>query len=130
MNKEDKWDYVLTFPAFIKDYIPDLWLTPNVLVQIPGKRIVSFSMHHFASTLTVTHTTVAFPMNMNPTLSLVVPGLDTLCWSATYVSPFQTERSSCLTTTLCQLSGKSNTTQMYSAAKDFVITSTSSFKQD
>jgi hypothetical protein len=38
MNKEDKQDYVLTFPAYIKDYIPDLWLTPNVLVQIPGKK--------------------------------------------------------------------------------------------
>jgi hypothetical protein len=38
MNKEDKRDYVLTFPAYIKDYIPDLWLTPNGLVQIPGKK--------------------------------------------------------------------------------------------
>jgi hypothetical protein len=38
MNKEDKQDYVLTFPAYIKDYIPDLWLTRNVLVQIPGKK--------------------------------------------------------------------------------------------
>jgi hypothetical protein len=31
---------------------------------------------------------------MNPTLSSVVPGLDTLRGSTTYVSPFQTERSS------------------------------------
>jgi hypothetical protein len=38
MNKEDKQDYVLTFPAYIKDYIPNLWLTPNGLVQIPGKK--------------------------------------------------------------------------------------------
>jgi hypothetical protein len=38
MNKEDKRDYVLTFPAYIKDYIPNLWLTPNGLVQIPGKK--------------------------------------------------------------------------------------------
>ena len=38
MNKEDKRDYVLTFPAYIKNYIPDLWLTPNGLVQIPGKK--------------------------------------------------------------------------------------------
>jgi hypothetical protein len=94
------------------------------------KRIVSFLMHHFASTLTVAHTTVAFPTSTNQTLSLVVPGLDTLHGSTTYVSPFQKERSSCLMTMLCQLSGKSNTTQMYSAAKAFAITSTCSFKQD
>jgi hypothetical protein len=52
------------------------------------KRIVSFLMHHFASTLTVARTTVAFPTYMNPRLSLVVPGLDTLRGS------FQTEISS------------------------------------
>jgi hypothetical protein len=50
MNKEDKCDYVLTFPSYIKDFIPDLWLTPNGLVQIPGKKDrvifdVSFLIH-------------------------------------------------------------------------------------
>jgi hypothetical protein len=29
MNKEDKRNYVLMFPAYLKDYISDLWLTPN-----------------------------------------------------------------------------------------------------
>jgi hypothetical protein len=38
MNKEDKREYVLTFPAYLKDFIPDLWLTPNGLLQIPGKK--------------------------------------------------------------------------------------------
>jgi hypothetical protein len=37
-NKEDKQNYVLTIPAYLKDYIPDLWLTPNGLVQIAGKK--------------------------------------------------------------------------------------------
>jgi hypothetical protein len=38
MNKEDKQNYILTFPAYLKDYIPDLWLTPNGLIQIPSKK--------------------------------------------------------------------------------------------
>jgi hypothetical protein len=38
MNKEDKRNYVLMFPAYLKDYILDLWLTSNGLVQIPGKK--------------------------------------------------------------------------------------------
>jgi hypothetical protein len=37
MNKEDKHEYVLTFPAYLKDFIPDLWLTLNGLLQIPSK---------------------------------------------------------------------------------------------
>lgn len=38
MNKEDKRNYVLTFPSFLADFIPDLWLTPNGLLRIPGKK--------------------------------------------------------------------------------------------
>ena len=38
MNKEDKREYILTFPAYLKDFIPDLWLTPNGLLWIPGKK--------------------------------------------------------------------------------------------
>jgi hypothetical protein len=50
MNKEDKREYILTFPAYLKDFILDLWLTPNGLLQIPGKndRVIfdsSFLLH-------------------------------------------------------------------------------------
>jgi hypothetical protein len=53
MNKEDKRNYVLTFPAYLKDYILDLWLTPNGLVQIPGKKDrpifdASFLLHAYS----------------------------------------------------------------------------------
>jgi hypothetical protein len=53
MNKEDKLNYILTFPAYLKDYIPDLWLTPNGLVQIPGKKDrpifdASFLLHAYS----------------------------------------------------------------------------------
>jgi hypothetical protein len=51
MSKEDRRDYVMTFPAYLKDFIPDLWLTPNGLLKIPGKkdRVIfdaSFLIHH------------------------------------------------------------------------------------
>lgn len=53
MNKEDKRDYVLTLPAYLKDFIPDLWLTPNGLLRIPGKkdRVIfdsSFLLHAYS----------------------------------------------------------------------------------
>ena len=37
MNKEDKREHVLTFPAFLLDFIPDLWLTPQGMVCLPNK---------------------------------------------------------------------------------------------
>jgi hypothetical protein len=53
MNKEDKRNYILTFPAYLKDYIPDLWLTPNGLIQIPSKKDrpifdASFLLHAYS----------------------------------------------------------------------------------
>jgi hypothetical protein len=53
MNKEDKQNYILTFPAYLKDYIPDLWLTLNGLIQIPGKKNrpifdASFLLHAYS----------------------------------------------------------------------------------
>jgi hypothetical protein len=53
MNKEDKRNYVLTFPVYLKDYIPDLCLTPNGLVQIPSKKDrpifnASFLLHAYS----------------------------------------------------------------------------------
>ena len=55
MNKEDKRDYVLAFPSYLKDFVPDLWLTPNGLLRIPGKTDhvifdASFLLHMFSRT--------------------------------------------------------------------------------
>jgi hypothetical protein len=53
MNKEDKRNYILMFPAYLKDYILDLRLTPNGLVHIPGKKdrvifYASFLLHAYS----------------------------------------------------------------------------------
>jgi hypothetical protein len=50
MNKEDRKDHVLTFPAWLAPFIPHLMLTPNGFVMRPGKndRLVfdaSFMLH-------------------------------------------------------------------------------------
>ena len=37
MNKEDRKDHVLTFPAWLAMFIPHLMLTPNGFVIILGK---------------------------------------------------------------------------------------------
>jgi hypothetical protein len=37
MNKEDRKDHVLTFPAFLAEFLPDLMLTAQGLVMILGK---------------------------------------------------------------------------------------------
>jgi hypothetical protein len=37
MNKEDRKDHVLTFPAWIAEFVPDLMLTAQGFVMIPGK---------------------------------------------------------------------------------------------
>jgi hypothetical protein len=41
MNKEDCKDHVLTFPAFLAEFIQDLMLTARGFVMLPGKMIVS-----------------------------------------------------------------------------------------
>jgi hypothetical protein len=38
MVKEDKREFVLTFPAWITDLVPDLLVNPQALVVIPGKK--------------------------------------------------------------------------------------------
>ena len=38
LNKEDKRDFVLTFPAWMTDLIPDLHVNLQALVMIPGKK--------------------------------------------------------------------------------------------
>jgi len=38
LNKEDKREFVLTFPAWMTDLILDLHVNPQVLVMIPGKK--------------------------------------------------------------------------------------------
>jgi hypothetical protein len=50
MNKEDRKDHVLTFPAWVAPFIPHLMITPNGFVVKPGKndRLVfdaSFMLH-------------------------------------------------------------------------------------
>jgi hypothetical protein len=37
MNKEDRKDHVLTFPAWLAEFIPDLMLTAQGFVMLPGK---------------------------------------------------------------------------------------------
>jgi hypothetical protein len=37
MNKEDRKDHVLTFPAFLAEFIRDMMLTAQGLVMLPGK---------------------------------------------------------------------------------------------
>jgi len=38
LNKEDKREFVLTFPAWMTNLIPDLHVNPQALVMIPGKK--------------------------------------------------------------------------------------------
>jgi hypothetical protein len=37
MNKEDKQDHVLTFPSWLANFIPNLHITLQGLISLPGK---------------------------------------------------------------------------------------------
>jgi hypothetical protein len=49
MNKEYCKDHVLTFPAFLAEFVLDLMLTAQGFVMIPGKTTVLYLMHPLSS---------------------------------------------------------------------------------
>ena len=96
MNKEDKHEYILTFPAYLKDFILDLWPTPNGLLQIPGKNDESSSILHSSFMHTVESSICVSTRTANQKLSLAMLGSDIFNVSTTYGSHSPVLRFSCL----------------------------------